>query len=116
MHNLYDKPATNIPDKFPSVFHGLGCLKEPYRIKVDPTVTPVVNPLRSTPVALREKLKKSLNEIKKTGVVEKVECPTQWVNSAGIIEKPNSEKLRICLDPRPSNEAIQREHFKMPTI
>ena len=40
--------------KFPSVFHGLGCLKEPYRIKVDPTVTPVVNLLRSTPVAQRE--------------------------------------------------------------
>ena len=49
-------------------------------------------------------------------MVEKVECPTQWVNSAVIIEKPNSEKFRICLDPRPSNEAIQREHFKMPTI
>ena len=113
---LCDKPATNISDKFPSVFHGLGCLKEPYRIKVDPTVTPVVNPLRSTPVALREKLKKSLKEMEKTGVVEKVECPTKWVNSAVIIEKPESEKLRICLDPRPLNEAIQREHFKMPTI
>ena len=48
--------------------------------------------------------------------MEKVECPTEWVNSAVIIEKPNSEKLRICLDPRPLNEAIQREHFKMPTI
>ena len=116
VNKLCDKPATNIPDKFPSVFHGLGCLKETYRIKVDPTVTPVVNPLRSTPVALREKLKKSLKEMEKTGVVEKVECPTKWVNSAVIIEKPDSEKLRICLDPRPLNEAIQREHFKMPTI
>ena len=91
-------------------------MKEPYHIKVDSTQTPLVNPLRSTPVALREKLKKSLDEMEKTGVVEKVECPTQWVNSAVIIEKPDSEKLRICLDPRPLNEAIQREHFKMPTI
>ena len=114
--NLDDKSAENIHDKFPNVFHGLGCLKDPYHIKIDPTVTPVVNPLRSTPVALREKLKKSLDEMEKTGVVEKVECPTQWVNSAVIIEKPDSEKLRICLDPRPLNEAIQREHFKMPTI
>ena len=48
--------------------------------------------------------------------MEKVECPTEWVNSAVIIEKPNREKLHICLDPRPLNEAIQREHFKMPTI
>ena len=83
------------------MFHRLRCLKEPYRIKVDPTVTPVVNPLRSTSVAVREKLKKLLDELEKTGVVEKVECPTQWVNSAVLIEKPNSEKLHICLHPRP---------------
>ena len=38
------------------------------------------------------------------------------MNSTVIIEKPNSDKLRICLDPRPLNEAIKREHFKMPTI
>ncbi|CAB3992300.1 Hypothetical predicted protein [Paramuricea clavata] len=52
----------------------------------------------------------------KKGVVEKVDGPTEWVNSTVIIEKPNSDKLRICLDPRPLNEAIKREHFKMPTI
>ena len=74
------------------MFHGLGCLKEPYHIKVDPTVTPVVNPLRSKPVAFREKLKKSLDEMEKTGVEEKVQCPTQWVNFAVIVEKPDSEK------------------------
>ena len=31
-----------------------------------------------------------------------------------IVEKPNG-KLRICLDPRPLNKAIKREHFKLPT-
>ena len=109
-------PDTKITDEFPKVFQGLGCLKEPYHIKFDPNITPVVSPLTSTPVALRQKLKKPLHEMEEKGVVEKVECPTEWVNSAVIIEKANSEKLRICLDPRPLNEAIQREHFKMPTI
>jgi hypothetical protein len=50
------------------------------------------------------------------GVAEKVDGPTEWVNSTVIIEKPNSDKLRICLDPRPLNQAIKREHFKTPTI
>lgn len=50
------------------------------------------------------------------GVIEKVDTPTEWVNFVVVVEKPNSDKIRICLDPRPLNEAIQREHFKMPTI
>jgi hypothetical protein len=38
------------------------------------------------------------------------------VNSVVMVEKLDSKKLRICLDPRPLNEAIQREHYTMPTI
>lgn len=70
----------------------------------------------STSIALREKLKRSLDEMETDGVIEKVDTPTEWVNFVVVVEKPNSDKIRICLDPRPLNEAIQREHFKMPTI
>ena len=42
--------------------------------------------------------------------------PTDWVNSLVVIEKPKTKKLRICLDPRPLNAAICREHFQLPTI
>ena len=101
---------------FPKVFQGLGCLKKPYHIQVDPKVTPVVSTLKSQPVALRDRLKQSLDEMEADGVIEKVDQPTEWVNSVVVVEKPNSNKLRICLDPRPLNEAIQREHYKMPTI
>ena len=31
-----------------------------------------------------------------------------------VVEKPN-RKLRVCLDPRPLNEAIKREHIYHPT-
>ena len=33
-----------------------------------------------------------------------------------MIEKPKSHKLRICLDPRPLNKAIQKEQFQPLTI
>ena len=49
-------------------------------------------------------------------MIKKVDQPTEWVNSVVVVEKSGSKKLRICLDPRPLNEAIQREHYKMPTI
>lgn len=32
-----------------------------------------------------------------------------------IVEKPNGE-LRICLDSKPLNERIRREHFLIPTM
>ena len=50
------------------------------------------------------------------GVIRRVDEPTDWVNSLVVIEKPRSKKLRICLDPRPLNNAIRREHFQLPTL
>ncbi|XP_060073561.1 uncharacterized protein K02A2.6-like [Ylistrum balloti] len=102
--------------KFLEIFKGLGCLKEPYTIKVDKSVTPVVNPPRKIPANLRDKLKITLNEMEKNGVVRKVDEPTDWVSSIVLVEKPKSGKLRVCLDPRNLNKAIKREHFELPTI
>ena len=48
-------------------------------------------------------------------VIEKVTEPTNWVNSMVTIIKPNGS-LRICIDPRDLNKAIQREHYPMQTI
>ncbi|MCG7876437.1 MAG: RNase H-like domain-containing protein [Candidatus Thiodiazotropha endolucinida] len=110
---------TNELDKLirehPKAFSGLGCLEKPYKIMIDSTVTPVVNPPRKIPVALRKRVKKALRDMEKDGVIRAVDEPTDWVNSMVIVEKPN-KKLRICLDPRNLNTAIKREHFQLPTI
>ena len=84
-----------------------------YRIQIDANVTPVVNQLKSQPVALRDRLKQALDEMEMDDVIAKVDQPTVWVNSVVVVEKPDSKKLRICLDPRPLNEAIQREHYTL---
>ena len=57
----------------------------------------------------------------KLGIQEKVKEHTDWVNSYVIVEKdtgshhsPNhtiKKKLRICLDPRDLNEALEREPY-----
>ena len=80
------------------------------------SVTPVVSPPRNQPAAIRERCKETLDEMEATGVIRKVDEPTEWVNSLVVIEKPKSKKLRICLDPRPLNTAICREHFQLPTL
>ena len=102
--------------QYPTVFEGLGCLSKPYHIQLDPSVKPVVTPLRNQPAALRDRLKATLDEMEKIKVIKKVDQPTEWVNSLVIVEKPKTKKLRVCLDPRPLNVAIQREHFQIPTL
>ncbi|GFT61226.1 retrovirus-related Pol polyprotein from transposon 17.6 [Trichonephila clavipes] len=47
------------------------------------------------------------------GIISKVEEPTEWVSNMVVIDSP--KKLRICLDPRPLNEAVQRPHYPIPT-
>ena len=55
------------------------------------------------------------------GILEEVKKHTDWVNSYVIVKKdsgnhhsPNhaiKSKLRICLDPRDLNEALEREPY-----
>ena len=104
-----------VMQKYANVFTRLGRLEKPYHIEVDPTVTPVVNPPRTIPAALRDRVKTELEDMEKRGVIRRVGEPTDWVSSMAIVEKPDGS-LRICLDPRHLNKAIKREHFQLPTI
>ena len=39
----------------------MGCLHEPYHIEIDPEITPVINPPRKIPVAIKDRLKVELD-------------------------------------------------------
>ena len=97
------------------MFDGIGCLEGTYQIKIDPTISPVVHPPRKIPFTQREKVKEELDRMEKLGVIRKAEEPTEWVSSLVVVEKPNGN-VRLCLDPRDLNKAIQREHYPMKTV
>ena len=105
--------SESLLDEYSDVFEGLGDLGE-HHIEVDPTVKPVVNPPRKVPFTLLPQLKKELERMESLGVIEKVDIPTDWVNSIVPVEKENGS-IRICLDPRNLNKAVKREHFQLPT-
>lgn len=100
--------------EYNDVFEGIGELEGYHHIVIDKSVNPVIHPPRRVPIALRDKLKAEIDRMEKLGIVQKVEQPTEWVNSMVIVEKQNG-KLRICLDPKDLNKAIKREHFQLPT-
>ena len=75
--------------KYANVFTGLGRLEKPYNIEVDPTMTPAVNPPRTIPAALRDRVKTELEDKEKRGVIRSVEEPINWVSSTAIVQKPD---------------------------
>ncbi len=102
--------------EFEEVFNGIGLFAGEHHIQVDKTVQPVVHAPRRVPHALRPKLKQELDRMVEQGIAVPVEEPTDWVSSLVIVEKPKSNSLRICLDPRDLNKAIKREYHPMPTL
>lgn len=100
--------------EYEDLFHGLGCLPGIHHIEIDKSVKPVVHPPRRVPFALKRKVKHELEKMEREEVIEKIEEPTDWVNSMVVVEKPN--KVRICLDPRDLNRAIKRPHYPMKTV
>ena len=104
-----------IEEMYPEIFNGLGKLTEEHHIHIKGNETLVIHPPRKIPVALRERLKKELDNMERNGVIKKTEEPADWVNSLLLVEKRDGS-LRICLDSRDLNKAIKREHYQLPTF
>ena len=54
------KRINSIENEYPEIFEGLGCLPGTYHIKIDPNATPVVQPPKRIPIALKSKVKEEL--------------------------------------------------------
>ena len=77
------------------------------------------------PIHLQDAFHKEIRSLEQLGILEPVKDVTEWVNSFVIMEKkvpinysnihsPQhsvSKKLRICLDPKDLNEALEREPY-----
>ncbi|XP_063391344.1 uncharacterized protein K02A2.6-like [Cydia fagiglandana] len=101
--------------EFSDVFHGIGCLPGEYKIQLKSDAAPVIHAPRKLPFAIKDAVKNKLLEMEAQNIIAKVEGPSDWVSSITVVKKSNGD-LRICLDPKELNNAIKREHFRLPTI
>ena len=92
-----------------------GTIGSKLHLQTDTQVRPTQLPVRRVPVAVKMQLQAELERKEGLDVIEKVEKPTPWVSSLVLVKKSNG-KLRLCLDPKPLNEALQRSQFRMPTL
>ena len=103
-------------DKYPDVFNKrLGTLPGKVHFQVDPDYKPVVLPARKIPVSVREKFKEELKRLESLKVIAPVDQPTEWVSQIVVAVKKSGE-LRVCIDPKPLNAALKREHYKIPVV
>ena len=105
----------NLSEKFADAFGDIGCLSGEYKIKVDSSIDPVIEPPRCIPFSLQQKVKTKLDRMESLNIIEKVTHPTDWVSNIVVVEKSNG-KLRLCLDPRNLNKALKHKHFQLPTV
>lgn len=83
-------------------------------IKTD--VVPVVQPYRRIPVALEKQVDKKIDELLSKGIIEPVNEPAKWVSPVVVVPKGDGSDVRICVDMRRANEAVERENHPLPTI
>ncbi|KAJ6649974.1 hypothetical protein Bhyg_05217, partial [Pseudolycoriella hygida] len=102
-------------EQYKDVFTGCGKFPGEYKIYLKENSKPVVHYRKRIPHALLSPLKIELDKMLQDGIISSVDYPTDWVHNLQIHEKSNG-KLRICLDPKPLNNCIKREHFLIPTI
>ena len=106
------KTISDLTNMYPERLENLECT---YHIVTDTTIPPVVHAPRRTLILMIHEIKEELDQIERTGIIEKVREPTDWVSSLVYVRK-QSGKIKIFLDPRYINKAIQRLHYPMKTI
>ena len=107
---------SDLLQKFPECFRGVGKLKDfQLNIHIDPSVRPVAQNPRRILFGLRKKVEDKLSELMDADIIEKADGPTPWVSPVCIVPKLSGE-IRLCVDMRWANEAIQRERHPIPTI
>ena len=113
-----DKALTSIVNKYCNVFNGLGKLKhQQITLNIDETVQPTAEAQRRIPYHIREKVKHAIHQLVADDIIEKVPHTeaTPWISAIVAVPKKDGT-VRICVDMRKANCAIQRVRYLIPTV
>ena len=106
----------NIYTKYKDRFEGIGKMKgTTVTININKEIKPVAQKPRRTPFHLRDKIEEEMERLKQMDIIEDAVGPTPWISPLVIVHKPNGD-IRVCLDSRIINTAIERERHPLNTI
>ncbi|XP_028418157.1 uncharacterized protein LOC114543323 [Dendronephthya gigantea] len=83
----------------------------------DPDVKPVAQLPRRIPFHIRKQVEQEIESLEQQGIIEAVDGPTPWVSPVVAVPKTsNPKEIRLCVDLRQPNKAVQRQRHPTPTI
>lgn len=84
-------------------------------IPIRKDVKGVVQPYRRVPAPLEKVVDDKIEKMLRQGIIEKVEGVSKWVSQMVCAPK-DGDDVRICIDMRRANEAVERENHPLPTM
>lgn len=114
---LPESEVNLVESEFPELFSDKVGKLTNYSVELHlkPDAKFVAQPCRRVPYSLRDKVEKKLMELEDMDIIEKVEGPTPCVSPIVVVPKQNGD-IRICVDMRMANTAIERSRHPIPTI
>ena len=85
------------------------------KLEINPTVTPVTQNSRRLPHSMRKKVNEKLKEMEEQDIIEKVDGVIPWLSPLIPIPKKEGD-LRLVLDIRVPNQALERRRVQFPTV
>lgn len=82
-------------------------------IPIKKDVKPVQQPYRRIPAPLEKSVDEKIDELLEKGIIEKTDN-SDWISPLVIV--PKQGDIRICVDMRRANEAVDRENHPLPTM
>ncbi|XP_053692358.1 uncharacterized protein K02A2.6-like [Sabethes cyaneus] len=118
LFKVYRIEARKVVEKYSELFRGYGKFAGTVSLEVDSNVVPSIQSPRRVPIAMRDKLQKELESLENDGIIVKEKMHTEWVSNIVIVQRagPESENIRICLDPIPLNKALKRPNLQFNTL
>jgi len=106
----------DIRRRYHDLFTGIGLLKDyDLKLHVDESVKPIAQPVRRTPLGLREKVGKKLDELLQADIIEEVPGgPSGWISPLVVVK--SDFDVRVCVDMCHANDAIIRERHLTLTV
>lgn len=84
-------------------------------IPIKTNVKGVAQPYRRVPAPLEKRVDAKIDEMLRRGIIEKVTGVTKWISQMVIAPK-GEDDVRICVDMRRANTAVERENHPLPTM
>jgi transposase InsO family protein len=113
---INNEPCAVLEYRKIGLFSGTGVYKNyECEIHMAANVPPISCAPRRLPLSMIESVRSELNKMQDEGVIIQVDQPTEWCSPIVIVKKRNGN-IRVCVDYRNLNKAVQRNIFQIPTF